>query len=176
MKKIIYPCFLILLSSSCIFANELPSDAKWLTAKRAEAIEKIDRTYVKELEKLKVKYTKKGDLDSANAIVALMEDKSIPFRQKSSASSKLFDEIVNTGWKYYHPGGNNGFVLERSGTLEAERWWGICKWRVISDSEILIEHPKGERKMIMTFSEDFDSFRGYHWDGTPVTGSRSLSK
>ena len=65
-------CFSFLLVASTP-GSELPTDVQNLISKREKAIAEIDRIYVRELEELKVKYTKAGDLDSANAIVSLIE-------------------------------------------------------------------------------------------------------
>lgn len=47
---------------------ELPFDAKRLIQKRDTAFNRINEGLKRELEKLKVKYTKRGDLESANKI------------------------------------------------------------------------------------------------------------
>ena len=80
MKKIhqVLTCYLIqillaLLLVSHAGASELPSDARLLLEKREKAVKAIDRRMVEELEKLKAAHAKRGDLDSANAIVELMK-------------------------------------------------------------------------------------------------------
>lgn len=65
-------CYLLALATFAP-AKELPEDVQILINKRDNAISQINIKFVEELEKLKVKYTKSGDLDSANAIVALIE-------------------------------------------------------------------------------------------------------
>lgn len=52
--------------------SELPNDARLLLEKREAAVKTIDRRLVEELGKLKVAHTKRGDLESANAIVDLI--------------------------------------------------------------------------------------------------------
>jgi hypothetical protein len=56
--------FLIFLSIQSIFA-ETPAELTKLRSLRESEINKINSSYVKALEKLKTKYTKKGDLPSA---------------------------------------------------------------------------------------------------------------
>ncbi len=65
----------LLIPLMCLasFAGELPPEAQRLVNQRNDAIQKIDEKLVDELEKVKVKYTKSGDLDSANSIVKLIE-------------------------------------------------------------------------------------------------------
>jgi hypothetical protein len=55
------------------FGAELPSDVQRLFEQRNNAIQKIDVKFTEELDKLKVKYTKAGDLESANAILDLIK-------------------------------------------------------------------------------------------------------
>lgn len=50
----------------------LPVDVQRVSDQRDAAIEKINTTYIQELEKLKINYTKQGNLDAANKIVALI--------------------------------------------------------------------------------------------------------
>jgi hypothetical protein len=52
--------------------GEFPSDAQWLISKRAEAIANIDQRFIEELEKLKIQYTKAGDLENANLLLDLI--------------------------------------------------------------------------------------------------------
>src|SRR5690606_728690 len=66
------------------------------------AMLKIDRSYLAELEKLKVKYTKAGNLDAANAIVALIE----------RVRENLIGTILTSGsWRYQM---ENGAVVSRT--------------------------------------------------------------
>ena len=73
-------------------ASEVPNDARLLLEKREEAVKAIDRRLVGELEKLKVAHTKRGDLESANAIVAIIKkyqaDQGIP-KDESSQIARL---------------------------------------------------------------------------------------
>lgn len=54
--------------------DDLPGDVRRVTEQRDAAIEKINKTYVQELEKLKLSYTKQGNLDVANKIVKMIEN------------------------------------------------------------------------------------------------------
>jgi flagellar motor switch protein FliG len=55
--------------------DALPADIQRVVEQRASAIAKIDKIYLQELEKLKVNYTKQGNLDMALKIVSLMPKK-----------------------------------------------------------------------------------------------------
>jgi hypothetical protein len=73
MKNFICICFLSSLSVAFSLEKEFPSDVQWLVSKRNEAVARIDQTFVEELGKLKVKYTKAGDLENANTVAALIK-------------------------------------------------------------------------------------------------------
>lgn len=64
------PC--LISTVALAYGAELPDEARQLLEKRTEAVKAIDHRFVEELEKLKVAHTKRGKLDSANAIVALI--------------------------------------------------------------------------------------------------------
>jgi hypothetical protein len=68
--------FLFLVAASIlphVLAEQpLPPDVERVVDQRAAAIAKIDRTYVQELEKLKINYTKQGNLNVANKIANLI--------------------------------------------------------------------------------------------------------
>ena len=67
------PLFLV-LTFAYGTSNILPSDVQWLVSKRSKAVDKIDRTFIEELDKLKIKYMNSGELDHANAIEELIEE------------------------------------------------------------------------------------------------------
>jgi len=53
--------------------SDLPPEAKALLAQRQQAIEKIDNKLSQELEKIKVDYTKRGNLEAAVAVSELIK-------------------------------------------------------------------------------------------------------
>jgi hypothetical protein len=57
---------------STLIGAELPQVVRTLMEKRQEAISRIDNVFVQELEKIKVNYTKGGDLESANMVAELI--------------------------------------------------------------------------------------------------------
>ena len=72
LKSLIVVFLPLALMSTISLGAELPQEALRLVELRKKAIENIDKQFVGELEKVKITYTKKGDLDSANAIVTLI--------------------------------------------------------------------------------------------------------
>lgn len=70
--------FLMPLICFVAFGAELPPDVQRLVEQRNNAIQNIDKKFAEELDKLKVRYTKAGELDSANTIVNLIETINVP--------------------------------------------------------------------------------------------------
>lgn len=82
-------------------ADELPSDVKNLLEKRNTAVSAIDKRLVEELEKLKVNYTRRGDLDAANSIVELINKYNPdPTAKKNAASEAVKDKLVGKWFIY----------------------------------------------------------------------------
>jgi hypothetical protein len=93
--KLIYSTFALTLILPLSQAEEaLPSDVQRVSDQRDAAIDKINKTYVQELERLKTSYTKQGNLDVANKIVKLI-------------SGIKSDDLIGK-WVFSH----NGFVAE----------------------------------------------------------------
>ena len=114
---------------SLAHGSEIPNDARQLLEKREEAVKAIDRRLVEELEKLKVAYTKHGELDSANAIVEIVNKYRIePIGQKSAS-----DQIARlTGvWKRDYDSSLFEFDAEGGGI-----WGGRDKFRVTYDPKM----------------------------------------
>jgi hypothetical protein len=65
---------LLVAAASSLLAESLPQEALTLLKKRQDAISRIDETLVAELEKVKLSAMKRGDLDAANAVVALIKE------------------------------------------------------------------------------------------------------
>jgi hypothetical protein len=59
-------------ASPCIAAEKIPLQLQTLIDGRTKAIERIDIKFVEELNKLKVSYTKAGDLESANLVAKII--------------------------------------------------------------------------------------------------------
>ncbi len=107
----------VLSLASLAQGSELPDDARQLLEKRDEAVKAIDRQFAEELEKLKTAHTKRGDLDSANAIAALI-------------SSTQIARLTGV-WKRDYDSSLFEFDAEGGGV-----WGGRDKFRVIYDPKM----------------------------------------
>ena len=94
---------LFVIPFTCAHGSELPSDVLNLFEKREEAVRAIDRRLVDELERLKLVYTKRGDLDTANAIVAeIQKVASVQISRLAGAWKRDLDGII---WTFDGKGG-----------------------------------------------------------------------
>jgi hypothetical protein len=159
---------LLLISSiSYICGSELPNDAIELVKKRDKAVKAIDERLVDELDKLKLNYTRKGDLDSANAIVALIEQYS-SMDDVAKTEAAQIARLVGT-WKRDYDGGLFVFKADGTGVFNGRDGFRVTydpnkdqfemkspRWRVAnpiefedgSDSKVLLgKHHQGSYKL-----------------------------
>ncbi|MEP2777164.1 MAG: hypothetical protein ABJQ29_15095 [Luteolibacter sp.] len=161
MKCFIFILFFIYMTVGLGSGEELPGDVQRLFDKRNEAVTKIDRIFVNELEKLKLKYTRNGDLDSAISIVALIEKFRIEeddFEPLSEVYGKSFSWSVN-GEDY----GNRIIIFEGgSGTFGGM----AITWKKISERKVRLSFASGNPEI--EWSPDCKSFSGMERGGRVV--------
>jgi hypothetical protein len=138
MTHLIHISSISLLLAAVLAGSELPDDVQNLVTKRDEAIEKIDLTFVRELEKLKIKYTKLGDLDSANRIVALIAKHPI----KSSDSSD--PEFDGTTWEFLNKSGRLGLLEFEAGGKVKSKEYPDSSWQRMDKDTIRFQYEKNQ--------------------------------
>lgn len=124
---IISKIHLILLTLT-LAANAEVREMSRLRSQRDAQVAKIDRIYIRELEKVKIKYTKAADLQSAiavqkeidkfNAVDSGGEDK----QDKQKASVDFSKETL---WKW---GARETFTIRPQGRCRHSGWGGDGKW------------------------------------------------
>jgi len=119
----------------------LPELAR-LQEQRAIKIAGIDRIYLGELEKLKSKYMKQGELENANVVNEIIE------------SMKPVDPLEDIGknttrWEW----GSGGFLtLRPNGVATHTIWKGPGRWQRNDDGSILLESdPRGGKAFKIVF-------------------------
>jgi len=98
-----------ILSYAFAFADDLPYDVTQVVTERERQVAKIDEKYSAALERLKVSYTKKGDLETALKIDTLI---------KATASGDVVGE-----WSFAPPAGPRKYVFYADGTMTGH-WSG----------------------------------------------------
>lgn len=146
-----------ILAAGCslVFGKELPSDVKALGTQQAAAALKIDRSYIQELEKLKVKYTKQGDLDTANAIVALIE----------KTEAKIIRDALNAGkWNYVDADGKTLAVRSFDGDVLLPGTGARCPYK-IANGIIRIDWGNGAFEELKIDPSNLRLFKGVNHYG-----------
>jgi len=132
MKKLNSTILVIsLLISNIVAEPSLPYDIKQLIHKRELAIKKIDFKYLVELENLKVKYTKSGNLEVANLINRIIID--LKPDSGNLTAQTVYHEIVGK-WEFEYKGKKRSFEFMSNSKftgqylVDGKRFSG--KWRV----------------------------------------------
>lgn len=142
--------FIALMTAVFATAEKIPFELERLNNQRDRKIEEINQIYKKQLESLKVKYTKAGNLDAANQVAAILDglpsarSKAIPKNDK-----ELEKWVRDTTWRFV---GGKAVTFQRNGTMKKS--WGVLepKWGV-KDMKIYCEG------LVFVFEEDFLSLR-----------------
>lgn len=126
--------FLTILRScillSCAFGDDLPFELKRLNEQRDRKIAEINRIYKQQLEELKTKYTKEGNLDAANQVVSILD-------QLDPAA----EPEEETRWEW---GSGGELVLRPNGVATHTIWKRNGKWRRGDDGLIRLESDSGK--------------------------------
>jgi hypothetical protein len=116
------------------FGAEIPPELERLNEQRARQIAEIDKIYMRQLELLKTKFTKAGNLDAANQVVAIL-DKMAPAKEAEK----------ETRWVW---GDGNELVLLPNGVATHTSWIKNGKWRKDADGLIRLESDVGLKSTI----------------------------
>ena len=156
IERLTRPLAMISLSLCCQFvtAEALPEDVETLKAKRNQAVQKIDATYYAELEKLKVKYTKAGNLEAANRINGMLEDLAL----NSSAVIGVDNFSVVGRWvfeagnrkRYFNFNGDMSFTGQFA--VAGDKFSGT--WRVEGKRIVLFLDGKKRSDYVEIISDD----------------------
>ena len=74
---VLFPVIALAFAMPNSFGAEMPHGIQTLIDKRKEAIRKIDKVFIEELEKVKTAYVKAGDLEKANLAAELIKSTSV---------------------------------------------------------------------------------------------------
>ena len=133
----------LLLGAHIGKAGEIPSEVKSLSERRDEKVKGIDRIYTKELEKLKLKYTKRGDLDGANTVVSIINK--VENKSSKSHSANLNTSKFEGSWLLEEGSYTAKFHFKADGTVIKDSG-KRANW-LVSDSYFIIVYPDGGAKV-----------------------------
>jgi len=157
--KLKYIFALSIIINICAHAKEevLPEDLQSLINQRNISISKIDKDFVEQLEKLKIAYTKKGDLDVAVKINELSKKFAVQWFEGTKWKIENFtiqfeDKLV----KHDYP---DASVADKT-----------FEYKISEDG--LVSYKGLYRNLTLQFNEDKKS--GVYRDSTGKTGTISL--
>jgi hypothetical protein len=124
--------------------GDTPPELKRIQEQRDRKIEEIDRIYLRELEVLKIRYTKQGDLESANLVNDIIQ----------SLGSEEVDELPDDGKTTRWEWGSGGILtLRPSGIATHTLWKQQGKWQREADGSIRLEND-GALAFRIVFEEE----------------------
>jgi hypothetical protein len=153
MKTFVLFLFLIGITH----ADQIPSDVQNLLDKRNSAVRVLDKRLVEELEKLKINYTRKGDLDAANAIVELI-GKYNTDGVDENVDKDMKATLIGTKWVWF--GRETITFAHNDKALYNSNSQKLFLWEITDHKERIISGttPSG-RAYKMQFSKNFKKAR-----------------
>jgi hypothetical protein len=126
---------------SVLQADEMPlPELARLQEQRAIKIAEIDRIYIGQLEKLKSKYMKQSELESANLVNEIIELMNSPLQEIGKKTTR---------WEW----GSGGILtLRPNGVATHTIWKGLGRWQRNDDGSILLKSdPEGGKVFKIVF-------------------------
>ena len=142
--------------------GSVSSELDNIEKQRLKKIEAINTLYLKQFEKLKMEYMKKGDLASANQVQAKID--SISSKEVKSTKQGLEDSI----WTW---GSGGTLTLQKNGVARHTSWGHSSgKWRKSNDGTVTI--TVGSRVFKVTFINDVQGQVIFKQTGAKTTITR----
>lgn len=158
MRITLSSIILIFVTVAFSVGEELPSDIQSLLNKRDQAVAKIDQTLVQELEKLKIKYTKAGELDAANATVALI-DKYKATQTDGGKLPEFPNDIYGKIFSWADNGKNRGNRLVILEGGKGNFSGNAITWKKMNGRKLRLSYKNGNPEI--EWSDDGKSFTGF---------------
>ncbi len=130
MRKLIL-ILVCCLAAPCAIAEKIPFELERLNDQRDRKIAEINQIYKRQLEALKVKYTKAGNLDAANRVASILEELT-PTKEKEK----------ETRWEW---GSGGELVLGPNGVATHTIWKRNGRWSREEDGAIWLESDVGKK-------------------------------
>lgn len=149
---------LFFVTAPLLQAETLPKEARALLERRGTAVQQIDRDLHKKLKKVKTTYTKKGDLDAANAVAAVMKGAA------ANQAPAILDPLVGTKWNFLksNKGKINEFKFLGDGTVDCEHSYPDAIWRRLENDTILFAYGIHAYIVFHTKEGEPDFMSGHH--------------
>ena len=161
MKTKITTCVVLAITfAAFLVASELPREAQAVLDKRHEAVDRLEEKFKQELEVIRERCEKDGDLKTAKAVQEFLENRAEP--------APKGDPFVNSTWHFLGVKRQriNEFRLLASGKVECKDRYEDATWRRIDKDNILFSYGI-DRSYIVFRATDSTGRRmsGYHHTG-----------
>lgn len=140
-----------MIIANSAFCQKLPYEYKILRDAREQRIEKLNKRYVEELEKLKIKFTKQGDLENA-----LLIDREI--KRYSTTKTKTYVSDVKGFAGHSSRTRNNvyEFDVEGIGGDAFLTFWASYDLKGSTFGDVYLVNEEGDKKKVHSWkSSDF---------------------
>ena len=168
--KTLIPTFFLLLGFllAAVAEEALPKAAQDLLDKRQEAVDRIDERLNEELEKVKVRCVKEGDLEGALRIDALIQE------SDKSVTSDATDPLVGSIWDFLGVNRQkiNEFVFLKGGKVKCANSYKDAIWKRLNENTILFGYTSNGGYIVMVADESGKMMSGRNQEGRP----RSLKR
>ena len=138
----------------------LPPDVQRVVDQRTAAIAKIDTIYRQELEKLKVNYTKQGNLAAANVIVGLLQGE----RPTGSQAEESVEDFLKGEWFYQWDGESKKYKRSFNATAMIDKDGVRYSWN-FKDGLVVIEWGPGRYEKLTIDRVEPNVLRGLNSNG-----------
>ena len=152
------------LVQGSVSAQSLPKDAQDLLKKQQESILRLNDTLNRELEKVKVRCMKDGNLEGANAVAALVKNpENLPVDDAA-------DPLVGTVWSFQGVNRQkiNEFTFLKAGKVKCESEYKTATWRRLDKNNILFDYGGDDSHIVLRVTDpEGKNMTGYHYSGRP---------
>jgi hypothetical protein len=158
------------------FGSEIPPELERLNEQRASKIAEIDKVYMSQLESLKIKFTKAGNLDAANQVVALINATAAAGNattttggdnQKKSPPANSLEVLLKSKiWTYKSGDSACHWTFLDGQRITSDGWSKPSKWETKNNSQLIIHYGDGN-----TCTFDFKDFSNKEVLGKTNKGS-----
>jgi hypothetical protein len=162
-RQVALAIVILIQAYSASFGSDLPQQVQRLVDKRQEAISRIDKVFVDELEKIMTSYTKAGDLENANMVAELIK------QAKGSARDKEFS--LDGEWSHRNDGGDRSVVRRFKGKKLIDEH-GVEHRFVFENDGITITWDSHQFEKIILDRGNPDVMKGVNSQGARFTYTR----
>jgi hypothetical protein len=153
----------LVLALPISFGAEMPQGIQTLIDKRQDAIGKIDKMFIQELEKVKIAYVKAGDLEKANLAAELIKNTS---RSRDNEAFSLDGE-----WRHRNDGDDRSVVRRFKGKKLIDEH-GVEHRFVFENDGITITWDSHQFEKIIIDRGNPDVMKGVNSQGARFTYTR----